>query len=305
MEENKPQINKASGDIKTIHTYLTDMAETVRDNEVSVIKIAMAEQKKHEREDVYKKAEGTSFSKTILIIGAIILIAGALFGVYYVIQQNKEKSAPITVLNTTNIEALISYDNQSFVDTTNVISLNDFTSLLKPETDKVNKPDAIASIFLTTSISGKPELLKLDNLISMAGLSAPSSLTRSLSGNYMVGTYTPSVVNEKTKPHLFLLFQVKDYNLVYAGMLEWEKTILDNMYSIFNIDVTGDRSQLFETPFKDIIVDNKDARILSDKDGNPVLYYIFIDKTNLVITDSQDTIKKIGTMLLLKKTKPL
>jgi hypothetical protein len=101
------------------------------------------------------------------------------------------------------------------------------------------------------------------------------------------------------------MFTIKDYNQAYASMLDWEKVLLSDMFLPFSINVSGDRNMLFEKPWKDIIVGNKDARILYDKEGNDILYYIFIDKSKLVITDNRDAIKEIDLRLLAKTTKPL
>ena len=118
----------------------------------------------------------------------------------------------------------------------------------------------------------------------------------------MVGTYTPAAEN---KSHLFLMFEIKDYNQSYAGMLAWERTLLNDMFPFFKIDVSGDSSNLLNTPWKDTIINNKDVRVLYDKNSNSLLYYIFIDKSNFLITDNEDTIKEIISRLLTKNTKPL
>lgn len=301
--EDKDQQSK-NINIKTIHTYQTDMAEAVRDNEISVIKIAMAEQKKRERDEIYRKAEGNGFTKSLFAIGGIILLAGASLSIYFVTQKNKIANAPLKNEISKNIETIISYDNQSFLDSTSISSSVDFVKLMRPEIEKEEKQDSIKSIFLTKSINNKSELLTLNDFIKLMNFSAPNSLTRSLSDPYMIGTYTPNKNDVDNKPHLFLLFNVKDYSIVYAGMLQWEKNLLANTYNIFNIDIATD-SNILETPFKDIIVGNKDGRVLYDKNGNIILYYLFINKNNLIITDNENTIRKIDTRLLIKQTKPL
>lgn len=302
MAENNQQMNTENGEVKTIHTYLTDMAETVRNNEISVINIAVAEQKKHEREDIYRKVEGTNSTKLFLLIGGVILFIGAIITVFFIVQKNKETSTPITNITNSKIETIISYDNQSFFDVTQVTNSNDLVKLLKPEILKVGNPDSIKSIFLTNSTNGAPEILKAEDFTSLLGLTAPASLIRSFSGQYMIGTYTP--VKTNIKPHLFILFQVTDYDLVYAGMLQWEKSMLNDLYNIFNINTAGNIS-LSEMPFKDALINNKDIRVLYNETGDNILSYIFIDKNTLLITDNQDTIEKVTNQLLLKKAKPL
>jgi len=302
MEEKNPQINTDGSEAKTIHTYLTDMAETVRNNEISVINIAVAEQKKHEREDIYRKVEGKNSTKLFLLIGGVILLLGTFITIYFIIQKNKGVNIPITNVTSSKIETIISYDDQSFVDVSQTTNSNDFVKLLKPELLKAGNPDSIKSIFLTNSMSGSPEILKLEDFTSLLGVTAPSSLIRSLSGQYMIGTYTPAIKNVNSKPHLFLLFKVKDYDIVYAGMLQWEKTMLNDMFSLFSINTVGNIS-LSEMPFKDALINNKDMRVLYNDAGDNILSYVFIDKNNLIITDNQDTIEKVASLLLFKNIK--
>lgn len=300
MEEEKPKGNIGEN-IKTIHTYSSDMADAVRQNEVSVIKIALAEQKKHEQEALYKKSEGTSVSKTILFLGGLIIIAVAVGGIYYLVQKKKADSVVTEVA--TNIDTLISYDSQTFIDMTNTVSVTDVAGILQTEVAKGGTAGSIKSLFLTHATTSKQEFLPLEDFLNIIKTTAPSSLTRSLDDSYMVGTYQSK--DDEATPHLFFLLKTTDYNQSYAGMLAWEKTLLDDFFVIFHIDVSGDRSTLFEKSWKDIIIENKDARILYDTQGNPVLYYLFIDKNTFIITDSQDTIKEVSSRLLAKKIKPL
>jgi hypothetical protein len=67
MEEEKTQINNQK-DAKVLRTYTSDMAEAIRTNEMSVIKIALAEKEKREREESLQKAEGTNTTKILFLI---------------------------------------------------------------------------------------------------------------------------------------------------------------------------------------------------------------------------------------------
>ncbi len=88
-------------------------------------------------------------------------------------------------------------------------------------------------------------------------------------------------------------------------MLAWEKTLASDIVEIFKIDVSGNQSNLLEKSWKDVVIDNKDARVLYDARDNALLYYIFTDKSNFVITDNKDTIREVTGRLLIKNLKPL
>jgi len=301
MDEYKPQGN-INENIKTIHTYSSDMADAVRTNETSIIKIALAEQEKKEREALYKKAEGSSGSKILLVVGSIVLITLAVGGVYYLMKRNAATNAPVKT-TTTNIEALISYDDQVFLDMSNATSPIDISSIIQNELKKGGKSGNIKALFLTHIANAKPELLQLTKFFSLLKVTAPPMLIRSLSDEYLVGSYQPT--DGAGQGHLFLLFKTKDYNQSYAGLLGWEKTMLDDLFNLFNIDVSGDASSLLSKPWKDVVINNVDARAIYDDGGKALLYYLFINKDNFLITDNQDAIREVSSRLLAKKIKPL
>lgn len=298
MDENKKQSNISGLDIKNIHTYTSDMADAIRQNEASVIKIALAEKEKREQEAIYKEAEGTGASKFLLFLGGIILILGAVVGSYFLFKKSNDTVSPQQVLK--EKESIISYDQRVSVDVTEKKSQTDLFDSIKTDVEKVGKPKSIKEIVLTQKTDTVAEPLAIDEFLSLMGTEAPSSLVRNLDSDYMIGTYTA-----EDRPHLFLIFKIKDYNQAYASMLAWEKTMLHDLFIVFGIDVSNDSDTIFEKPWRDVIIDNKDARILYRRDGSDILYYIFPNKDTFIITDSQEAIKEITTRLLAKETKPL
>lgn len=302
MDEKETQPNNQGVNLKTLRTYTSDMADAVRENEISVIKIAVAEQQKNIAEAEYKKAQGSKLAKFFMFIGALALIAGGVALAYFLLNKKDEATAPTEIVNR-KIETFISYDEDVFVDMTNATLSSDVTNLLKIESSKAGSPRSIKALFLTTSASGKPELLSIQKLLSLLKVTAPGPLSRSFGDQYLVGTYTP--VKEDEGPKLFLIFETNDYNVAYAGMLQWEKSILNDLFDLFQVDISGERSELFERPFKDIIINNRDARILYDTNGTDILYYIFLDKNKIIITSSQEAIKEIIIRLNTKNAKAL
>lgn len=295
MDENKIQTNNK--DLKVLRTYTSDMADAVRTNEVSVIKIALAEKERREQEDIYKKAEGTKFSKVFLVIGGIILIAFAIFISYYLIQKKKEKEIPQT--NISNIETFISYDSKLYIDTTNIPSTTDILSIIKNE-NKEN-PKLIGAIFLTKNIDTAPTILTTNNFLSLFNIAPPGTLTRSLSSEYLLGKYSnKDAINEKSKSAMFLIFQTTDYSQAYASMLLWEKTMLKDLYMLFDIYIPESNNILFEKTWKDTVINNKDVRVLYGDNGEGMLYYVFVNKNNFVITNSIEAMREVITRLLIK-----
>lgn len=297
MEEDttKPKEKK----IKVLRTYTSDMAEMLRENEMSVIKIALAEKEKREREDVYKKAEGTNFSKILLVLGGIIFIGAAIFGSSFLIKKKELKTKPQVP---TSISTFISYDESLKIDTTNMTTSSLLTDAIKKEEVA---PNSIKALFLTKNINDEQELLTTRDFLSIIQTTIPSSLIRSLSDNYLVGKYLKTEPgSEINKPTVFLVFETTNYPQAYASMLEWEETMLKDLFVLLDIDTTKSNNYLFRKQWKDVIVNNKDARVLYGEDGEDLLYYLFTDKNHFIITSELDTLKEVNTRLITKNHQP-
>jgi len=296
MEENKTQPN--SGRIKSLRTYTSDMADAVRTDEVSVIKIALAEKEKRERQDIYANKDGTNKSKILFIFGGLILIVGSIFAVY-LLSKKTEQVVPVIKKD---IETFISYDSKSLIDVTNVTDGRELSNTI----EKDNQIDfgLIKAIFLNKKVDGVTIDLSIKDFVSIIGANMPDPLTRALSKNYLLGKYSENVgiVGEK-KINTFLIFETNDYNQAYASMLEWEPNMLRDLFNLFKIEVS-DKST-FEKPWDDLVVNNKDARVLYDSNGEKILYYIFVNKNNFIISDNINAIKEIIARLNIKNTKPI
>lgn len=300
MDENEKQINNK--DIKVIRTYNSDMVDAIRINEISVIKIALAEKEKREQEALYKKAEGTNTSKIFLVIGGIILIAVAIIGSYFLIQ--KKKGIEIPKITTNDIETFILYNSKSYIDITNITNVSDLSDIIKQE--QQNDSGLIKALFLTKKINNVSEILTSKDFLSLIKTTAPGALTRSLSDKYLLGKYSnQNAVNEQDKSAMFLVLETTDYNQAYASMLDWEKTMLKDLFILFDISIPESSNELFEKSWKDIIINNKDARALYGENGEGILYYVFVNKNNFVITNSVEALKEVITRLITKNTKSL
>ena len=300
MEEPKKNKKVDSG-IPTIETYMSDMADAVRNQEASVVKIAAEEQKRRERGGYYKNGpQKKSNLKPWFTIGGIILILGAIFIFYSLSQKKKSANEPVEVVAIDN--SLISYDSKVNLDATNITTKDGLTNLVNKSLDQKSAPQSIKEINLTKQDGDTVSNLSLNDIFSILKTAAPGSLLRSFGENYMLGIYTPP--NQDESNNLFIIIKTKDYDLAYAGMLSWEKTMVSDLFSLFHIDISHN-SDLLKKPFSDIIIKNQDARVLDNNTGEGILYYIFPNKDTMIISNNQQAINEIVTRLLIKETKPI
>lgn len=295
MEEKNEQ-SKNENKIKTIRTFSSDMAEAVRQNEISVIKIAMAEKDRREQEIEQKKNGNSKFAKVLFFIGGILLIGVTAFGAYYFLNLKKQKEV-LVVKEKPRIETFINYDNAIMIDTDKINNLMSLTSSIHSKI-KDEKPGINAIFFTNKGDEDEDVFMNKDQMLSLIKSTAPESLTRSMTNKFLFGKYKDG--NSMTTSSAFLIFEISDYNLAYASMLDWEKSIFNDLFILFDISISDSDSSLFEKDWKDVIVNNKDARVLYGEDGEGILYYSFVNKNTLVITEKADSLKSIITSILIK-----
>ena len=299
MDDNEKQLNDKN--IKVLRTYTSDMADVIKKNEISVIKIALAEKEKKEQENIYREVGGANNSKTFFVIGGIILIVIAIIGLYFLIQNKKEKEKEISQPIISNVETFIMYDSQSNIDVTNATNINDLLGIIKQ--GQQSDSGLIKVFFLTRKINNIPNLLTSNNFLSLIGTTAPGALLRSLSDKYLLGKYSnPNAVNDNDKSAMFLILETNNYSQAYISMLDWEKTMLKDLSILFNINILGLDNSFFEKSWKDIIINNKDVRVLYGENGEGILYYVFVNKNNFVITNSIETLKEVMKRLIIKNS---
>ncbi len=283
--------NKNNSNIKTIHTYASDMAEAIANEQASMVKIALAEQNKKQKEIAVNNFVQAKKINFVFIFIGILLIIGAYFLITFLNKKSNENNVHEVV--TKEIPTIIHADKQVILNN-DVIGKEETAKIIQEEVKKGDNPDSMKALILKDDSA--------ENFLKQIGSSASGAFVRSL-GKFMLGTYTKK--QGDTKSHLFLIIETKNYDQAFAGMLTWEKTLFDEMFSIFGIDVNQDRSVLFSKNFEDLLIDNNDARIIKDNTGQAVLYYMFIGKNNLVITDDIDTIKEITKRIRTQSIKPL
>lgn len=290
---------------KIIHTYASDMAEIVRENREDVIKIALEEKEKIEREEALKKAEGTKTQKKFWIIGSIILLLISIAGVYFV--HLKKTAKENLILLTEKIETFINYEEFSSINISDFSSTSNLTEKIISETKNISADKNIKSIFIKKNvieIDKKGEKVKKEKLVdsreflSFWGGNKSSSFLFSLKNEFLLGSYMNG-----NKKNTFLIFETNDYNTTYSTILDWEKTMAKDMEYLFEIKDLDNSDIIFSKEFVDLVINNKYARVLYNQNGEGVLYYSFIDKNKLLITNDKELFQEIINRNVIKSLK--
>lgn len=252
------------------------------------------------------------FKKNVLtIIASIVLIllgVGSVIG-FYILQ----KSAPSRVVTVPVASSIISYDQKQTIVVTH-LERNDLIQALS-DAKSSGAPLTAGEILYTALVASSTSSNQIStaDFFALLQTSASGQLIRAMSNQFMFGYF------ESDQPVPFLLINLTDFDNAYSGMLAWEKTMNADIGVIFSprsIPVSGyvpagtttiagassttlvqktivntDLSQT--NTFKDITIENKDARVLQNFRGDPILLYSFLDNNTLLITSDQNALTQI------------
>ncbi|MFH1608625.1 MAG: hypothetical protein ABH951_01240 [Patescibacteria group bacterium] len=285
-EKEKEQIKKIK-----VETFADDMAKAIESGQGSVIKQIIKEQ---ERKEDLKEGLSVEDKKntTYIILGVLMVIFA--FVIFVVILAFKDK------VFTSTIEP--KFTPIIFLDKTNIIDASGMTkeNLANAVFGKINTVEIavgdVEGIYLTNN--KKPVGFREFAGFIRSNMTADKEKIAFLSDNFLIGinSNAGSNLTEPSK-NLFFLLQMRSISDIFLVMKEWENKMFLDLHGFFGLSINTDTNYLLTKDFEDGIVQNKNARILRDNEGNIVLMYVYVTNTSVLITNSEDTSREIITRL--------
>ncbi len=299
-----------------IRTLEGDIAQTVRGQGLSVADIALAEQKRkaittsEEIPEPPKESLGTWW-----VLGTILflLLGGAVVaGVLYL-----RPGTDVPLVETPE-QAQFPADARATIDVTGM-TFDNFTAKIKESLLADAPLGTIRSVSLAQKMGTTTDTLTpISNgaFFALIKSRAPSRLVRSLEDSFVFGVATVD------RPTAFLMFKTNSFETTFAGMLEWEPFIAEDVPFITKEIVlppapepivvatstngtstipTASSTPIVAPPppeseigtFLDIVVKNEDVRALTLSDGTVRLLYSFPDKNTLIIAENKEALTLI------------
>lgn len=326
--ENKDESNHIGDNLKTIdyspkkeetfirklRTLKGDIAEAMQSG-ASLVSIAAAEADKRSLE---VKASATVMPKTekvptvrggvgagtkiMALVLSFLLIGGGAFAVYYLKAKQEE---PIVIVDDINIPGPlipIQFSVPINTDEKNASYLRaSFEAERKRNVGKINEVGEV--IFLTNNTEN-PEVpersITSSEFFGALGMRPPVSLTRTLDPHFMSGFHRFGEIES------FLIFKTDTYDVARAGMLEWERTLEDEVGTFLRSPsdfkyATATDATINRRVFTDKVYKNLDTRVMLDDKGDPLFLYSFINRAYLVFVTNPETLSQIVTGLSARK----
>lgn len=273
--------DSSKNSVKAIRTYQSDVAESVKENKTSVAHMVIAEEARKRRLSEFD-SPGSKRNITFVFLGLALIAMGGFTALFI---YNKEQRARTAIQGAQN-QSLIFAENHRSLSVTGLGS----DALAKAIGTKVrnanNKLDTIENISFSEKEGAVEVPVTTERFFFFLDTRIPSALLRSLDPVFMFGIHTFN----GNRP--FLIFQTNYYENSFAGMLGWEQYMARDLFPIFSIQESP-TSEAFNRPFEDVVIKNRDTRVLKDNNGNVILFYTFANKKTLIIANSSDTLEEI------------
>jgi len=279
MEKNEKMENKI------VQTYAEDVAKVIENDTGGLIKKIIHGEEEHEAEKKNLSPESKK-NKFFMFISILILFLALATLSFFLFRKD---------INTVEVEKqfvpIIFSDQSTYLE---VFGLNkdEIAQIVLNEvnTTKVNI-GGVEGIYLTEN----KRVVGLRRFISLIkGNFVPGDNTLFINDNFLMGAVLVGLKSTSpTAGDFFMLLKVRSTADIFDALRIWEGKMLSDLRGFLGINLSSDTKYLFTKDFEDGIVENKNARLLYDKDGKLVVMYIFADDNSVIITNTPNVAHEI------------
>ena len=290
MEQPKKEIVKN----KLVQTYAMDMALVLSDTKEGLIKQVIDVEEKREiyNKDffsVYKRNKLFAFLSLFLI-----LISGLM--IFFFLSSEK----PLLFSVEKQITPIV-FDKSSFLEVKDLKKDEIVQTILHEISASNVKIGGIEIIALSIN----QHIILLKDFVSILKINLDINNNKFIDDNFLMGFVNnqnnQSNINDVNGKDFFILLKVSSNTDVFSYLRTWESKIFSDLHSLFGIEISGLNNYLITKDFEDGVVENRNARILYDKDRKIVMMYIFANENYVVVTNTLSSAREV--MLRLASSK--
>ena len=271
MEDNKLQH-------KSIETYAEDMAKVIETNEGGLIKKVIREQEEHEAQKNNLSPQSQR-NRTFMFISVVLVVLslGAVISIVVFRQQS------FTATIAPQFTPIIFTDQSKFLEIGGLAKDKISQSVSNEVRATKVKAGGVEGIYITENKT----ILGLRKFLTLIEANLDQTKIIYTNDNFLMG-----VANKDTKS-FFILVKMRSLPDIFDGLKSWENKMFYDLHGFFGVGISADTSYLLTKNFEDGIINNKNARILTDKNGDMVMAYTYVNDTSVVITNSISTVSEI------------
>lgn len=266
--------------LSSLRTIKTDMARAVKDEGLSLSKIATLQATRAHNTGEIVGADDRSRLWVTLSVLVVLLASGGLFYRWW---QSQQAIAPTVTAPQPIVKALFPADVDRGIDASTLGSPNQARTALQTLASTVNAQPGLVNLYFYKAA----EPLTFAQTVATLGLTLPDNLTRHLRDTFMLGIYDNGEIKNR-----FLILQTSFFDQAWSAMLDWERYMPSDLTAMLETTSTK------QAEWSDRVVRNKDVRVARDNSGNIVMLYGFLDEQTILITRNNETFIKVFERLI-------
>ncbi|MEK7588868.1 MAG: hypothetical protein AAB438_03560 [Patescibacteria group bacterium] len=291
---------------KFIETYTDDMMKVIDQNEGGVIRKIIQEQEEHEA--LKENFSPQSKRNRVFLIFSLFFILCAVGAFVFLFLKKDDGIVEIAP----QFSPLIFTDKTKFLEIDKLSGEQIVEKIVNEANISELKPGGIHGVYLTLD----KKIVGLSDFLKMIKSNLVFTADNFVSDNFLLGV-TSRVTNIEVEQDptkiapppttrggdLFILVKIRSFTDVFKEMRLWENKMFVDMHDFFSIPLTVDTSYLLTKSFEDDIIQNKNARVLRDKDANIVMMYVYADDNSIVIANTEESTREVIIRLVGSKVK--
>lgn len=266
---------------KWFRTFSTDMAAAARTEKGKKIRKTIEEAKQRE-EEKKQLASAPKLNLVFVISGVLLIVIGIVLFYLGAVQRQaivEEKSISLPELIFSEVQKEVELTGLSRQKIIEVI-----TSSLKND---LLEYDSIENLILTEATPSAKKIISPRRFFDLIESQASATFLSQLGDLFMLGIYA------RDANHLFILLKTPSFETATSGFNAWEERMFDDLYELFDINVSGEKKILFNQLFEDKLINNKNSRVILDKEENISFVYQFINDQTIIITTSVSVLREV------------
>lgn len=301
---------QAQSPLHPLRTLRLDVEESVKERKTSLVSVAAAEEDRRAKaetapslveEEIVEQKPKRSRAWLVAVVSIVFLLGGlgALAYVFLprVTAPAKPQSPTLPASTVIFVDEVVQVplDGKGHTEALSAFSsLRDSTKL---------SLGLIRELYptVTATTTGVLSRVSAPDLMRIMAPSASDELLRTLDPLYVLGAHVFD------GNQAFLILKTNAYEQAYSGLIAWEPSMRGELLPLFDrrprprgpgeqLSTTSAPS-VIQTGFSDAVIENHDARVYKDADGNVVLLWTFVDRSTIVITTNDRTLREIITRL--------
>jgi hypothetical protein len=286
---------------KALRTLEGDIAEAIEKRNASLASMAIASEQSRSEEAGKKHTAKGSRGKLLIILSSILLVLIGIGAAYYLYLESPLAPGTPATPAASPIPSVVAADSQKSLDVSGMTAVAVDAAISKSFGAALGSHGSVVEIVPLEKTGTSESIVGAADFLILAGVPAPDLLTRSLNSEWMLAVY-----NDDGSPEPVLILTDNFFQNAYAGMIEWEKSMINDLSPLLGYSDNQSATTASPTPstyfgiqgsFKDGVIMNKDIRAFTEPDGTVPLLYSFIDNNTIVITTDGKALSEIISRL--------